>query len=104
MKITEKIDTISKEPICTFTVKITPGSSQNKILGYYLDSIKIAIQAPPEKGAANKMLLKFLSKYLNIPQKNINILSGELQPLKTIQIISITKSALLQYFDIPELK
>lgn len=67
-------------------VKVTPGSSRNKILGWIKDELKVAVQAPPEKGKANKALLKFLGKSLGVATTSIQITSGETGARKTLAI------------------
>ncbi len=57
-------------------VKIIPKSSQNAIIGYENNLLKIKIKAVPEKGKANEELLKFLSKSLKVPKTSIVIKSG----------------------------
>ncbi|MBT3864663.1 DUF167 domain-containing protein [Candidatus Peregrinibacteria bacterium] len=47
---------------------------------------KIRIKAAPEKSLANKELIRFLSKELNIPKNQISILSGKTDQLKLIKI------------------
>ncbi|MCB9093094.1 MAG: DUF167 domain-containing protein [Halobacteriovoraceae bacterium] len=68
-------------------MKITPGSSATKILGVYGDQwLKVSISAAPEKGKANKELIRFLSKAIQVPSKNLMIVSGETSPMKIIEI------------------
>ena len=58
-------------------IKAQPNSSKNKIAGLYdMDKLKINIKAPAVEGAANKELIKFLSKMFKIPKSDI-ILKGE---------------------------
>lgn len=61
-------------------VRLTPGSSQNKISGFYDDEhhtyLRVNVTSVPEDGKANKALLLFLSKTLKIPKTKIRILSG----------------------------
>ncbi|OGJ43725.1 hypothetical protein A3I58_01720, partial [Candidatus Peregrinibacteria bacterium RIFCSPLOWO2_02_FULL_39_10] len=49
-------------------------------------TIKIRIKAAPEKGKANKELIKFLSKEFSIPKQNIEIISGKTSQLKLLKI------------------
>jgi uncharacterized protein len=65
---------------------VKPNSAKNLIEGIYLDRIKIKIASPPEKGKANKELIKFISEKLEIPKKNIKIISGEKSHLKVLEI------------------
>lgn len=72
-------------------IKVIPKSSKNEIVEIMQDSegeetIKIRIKAVPEKGKANKELIKFISKELAIPSENISILSGKNDQLKLIKV------------------
>jgi uncharacterized protein len=58
------------------TVKITPNSSRNEILGQMNGVWRIKIAAQPEKGKANKELIEFLSHYLDVRKDDILILKG----------------------------
>jgi uncharacterized protein len=66
---------------------VKPNSAKNLIEGAYQDRIKVKIASPPEKGKANKELIKFISVKLEIPKKNIKIISGEKSHLKVLEII-----------------
>ncbi|MBD3156802.1 hypothetical protein GF369_03155 [Candidatus Peregrinibacteria bacterium] len=69
-------------------VKILPKSPKNEVVDILDDdTIKIRIQAVPEKGKANKELVKFLSKELDLPKENVQIISGKNDPLKLIKIV-----------------
>ena len=74
-----------------FTAKIVPGSSSpNKICGLLDGMLKIKIAAPPEKGKANQCLIKFLAKTLDVHKNTIQIISGQTNPVKQIQISEIS--------------
>ena len=65
-------------------IKAQPNSSQNKLAGLYdEDKLKINIKAPAVEGAANKELIKFLSKTFKIPKSEI-ILKGETSKRKQV--------------------
>jgi len=75
-----------KDNRVSFKIKAQPNSSINKIAGIYdEESIKINIKAPAVEGAANKELIKFLSKQFKIPKNEIEI-KGETSKRKTISI------------------
>ena len=65
---------------------VKPNSSNTCIDGMYMDRIKIKVSSPPEKGKANKELIKFISYKLSIPKKDINIISGKKSKLKSIAL------------------
>lgn len=73
----------------TLQVKISPNSSSLAIKGIFTDSdnkdfLKITVVSVPEKGKANKELIKFLSKELGLPKSDIEIVSGETGHFKKI--------------------
>ena len=70
----------------TFKIKAQPNSSINKIAGIYgEDAIKINIKAPAVDGAANKELIKFLSKQFKLSKSDI-IIKGETSKQKFITL------------------
>ena len=69
-----------------FKVIVQPNASQNTIVGLFDDAVKIKLKAPPVDGAANKMCVKYLSKYLKIPKSFIKITKGHKSRIKHIFI------------------
>jgi len=67
-------------------INARPGSSKNVIVGVFEDSLTIKIKAPAVEGAANKELVKFLSKQFKIPKSEIRFLSGETSKRKRIRL------------------
>ncbi|MDP2624805.1 MAG: DUF167 domain-containing protein [Candidatus Peregrinibacteria bacterium] len=68
-------------------IKVIPKSPKNELVDTMDDgTLKIRISAPPEKGKANKELIKFLSNHFDVPKEDISILSGKSDPLKLIKI------------------
>jgi uncharacterized protein len=65
-------------------VFIQPRSSKNMIAGRHGDALKIKLTAPPVGGAANKMCMQYLSKWLNIPKSSIEIISGQASRTKRV--------------------
>jgi len=76
-------------------VKIVPGSSKNKIIGVYNDSLKITITAPPFEGKANKKCIAYLAKYFNAAKSKIEIISGQTSKNKFIKIYDISQKDFL---------
>lgn len=67
--------------------KVIPNSNENKLVAIMDDqTVKIRIAAKPEKGKANKELIKFLAQTLNTSKEKIEIISGHTDPLKLIRI------------------
>ena len=72
-------------------VRLSPNSSCCKVLGIFvapdnLEFIKISVISIPEKGKANKELINWLSKKLNISKSSFTIINGELDKYKKLLI------------------
>ena len=80
-------------------VKIVPGSSKNKIIGVYNDSLKITITAPPVEGKANKKCIAYLAKYFDVAKSKIEIIAGQTSKNKLIKIYDISKKEFLDKID-----
>jgi uncharacterized protein len=74
----------------TFTIRVLPRSSKNAFAGEQEGALKVKLTAPPVEGAANKMLVKFLSDSLRVPKSAITILSGETGRTKTVSVEGVS--------------
>ena len=70
-------------------IKVIPSSSKDCIAGWLEDTLKVKVKAPPEKGKANKAVVKVLEKNLDLPKGSINIASGTSSSRKVISINGI---------------
>lgn len=71
--------------------RVTPKSSRNDIGGFYIASngavsLKAHITAAPEKGKANKALIKLLGKETGLAPSTMSVISGEQSRNKLILI------------------
>lgn len=82
-----------------FTAKIVPGSSgPTRFCGLLDGMLKVKVSAAPEKGKANKCLLKFLAKQLDVKRNTISIISGQTSPVKHVQVSGISADMLMEKF------
>jgi uncharacterized protein (TIGR00251 family) len=66
-------------------IKAQPNSSKNEFYGIYgEDAIKIRIKAPAVEGAANKELIKFLSKSFKVSKSDILFKTGQNSKVKIV--------------------
>ena len=70
--------------------KIIPKSSRNEIVGREGETVTIKVTAPPVDGKANKAVIGLLSKRLDIPKRDIRIVSGEKSRIKRIRIYGLS--------------
>ena len=51
------------------------------------DEITIGVKATPEKGEANKEIIKKLAKYFDVAKSNVKIISGQKSRKKLVEVI-----------------
>ena len=70
------------------TIKVNPKSSRSEITE---DDglIKVYLRSAPEKGKANKELIKLLSDKHKVPKKNVTIVSGLTSKTKIVEVLGI---------------
>ncbi|HOX05560.1 MAG TPA: DUF167 domain-containing protein [Planctomycetota bacterium] len=78
----------------TVRVAARPGAGRSAILGEHGGALKVALAAPPEKGKANKELVRHLAKALGLPRPDVELLSGETSRDKVVLIRNIEVAAL----------
>ncbi|MHC4072138.1 MAG: DUF167 domain-containing protein [Planctomycetota bacterium] len=80
-----------------FTVKVLPGSSgKTRICGLLDGMLKIKISAAPEKGKANRSLIRFLAEELGLKNNEVSIISGVTGPVKRVQVSGISAGTLIE--------
>jgi len=68
-------------------LQVQPGANKSEWLGLTEDGyVKLRLNAPAEKGKANKALLDFLSETLGIRKSDIEIISGQRARKKRVLI------------------
>ena len=67
-------------------LKVVPNAKKSEIIGQYENYLKIKITAQPIEGKANEAIIKFLTKYLDIPKSKIEIISGEKAKIKQVKL------------------
>ena len=70
----------------TFTVRIVPRASASEIVGEQNGALKIRIAAPPVEGAANRELVRLLSRTFKLPKSLIEIVSGANAKIKIVRL------------------
>ena len=76
------------------SVKVVPASSRDSIAGWLGETLKIKVKAPPEKGKANKAVIKLLEKTLALKKGTVSIDSGGSSSRKILLINSEDETAL----------
>jgi uncharacterized protein len=77
-------------------IKVIPRAGRSALAGTRDGSILIRLAAAPVDGAANAELIAFLSTLLDVPKRNITIVSGETSRQKRVRIDGVTAEAVRQ--------
>jgi len=74
-------------------VKVVPSSSRDCVAGWQGDTVRIKVQAPPEKGRANESVARKLAAWLGLPRSAVTLASGEKSADKVFVIQGMGKGA-----------
>jgi uncharacterized protein (TIGR00251 family) len=67
-------------------IKVKPGSKVDFVSKDAENNWVVKIKAPPVDGKANIYLVQFLANVLELPQSHIQLLKGETNVYKTLEI------------------
>ncbi|WP_461256305.1 DUF167 domain-containing protein [Treponema sp. R80B11-R83G3] len=68
-------------------IKAIPGASKTELAGVKDGRLRIRLAAAPEDGKANAELLRFLSKTIDCPKRDLRIVSGEKSRMKVVELL-----------------
>ena len=75
------------------TVKLTPRSSRDAVLGTEEEWLRVALTAPPVDGKANEAARKFLAKHLGLAKTAVTLISGQTARLKRFYLAGLAPEA-----------
>jgi uncharacterized protein (TIGR00251 family) len=85
----------AKRPGNQLEVKVTPNASRNAVTGWRDDVLRVKIAAAPEKGKANRELIDFLGRLLQVKNSDIIIVKGEASRNKLIEIKGFNREEII---------
>lgn len=77
------------------TVRVVPNARHESVFIEQDETVALRIRAPPIKGKANREILRWFSKKLDISNSRIQIVSGLRSDLKIVEILGIDRNTLL---------
>jgi uncharacterized protein len=57
-------------------LRVSPGARRPGIGGRRGDAWKVRVSEPPEDGRANEAVVRLLAKTLNVPRRDVEVVSG----------------------------
>lgn len=77
-------------------LRVIPGATKTQLVGWYGEQLKIRVKAAPEKGKANKEVLTFIATLLDVSSRDIEIVLGETNQNKRLEIKGLSQQQLMQ--------
>jgi len=75
-------------------VKVQPHAGRSRIEGFKDGCLRVKVNAPPEKGKANRELISLLSQALKISRGSIDIVRGITSRTKTVAVSGFSRQEL----------
>jgi uncharacterized protein YggU (UPF0235/DUF167 family) len=75
-------------------LKVVPGASRSRIVGWLGDRLKVTVAAPPSSGQANTAVLQLLADSLHLKPQSIHLLTGHANPLKELAFDTLSPEEL----------
>jgi uncharacterized protein (TIGR00251 family) len=93
------IELTQSDGAIVFAVRVSPGAAKTRVAGEHDGALKVLVNAPPEKGKANKELIAFLAKTLGVKKSAVSLVSGETSRTKRIAVSTVAVGAFRDKLD-----
>lgn len=80
--------------IMRLRMHVKPHSREAKLVAEPDGTLTLHVAAPPEKGKANREIIRWISKRLGIPSSHVRIVSGIHSNIKIVDILGVNNDAL----------
>ena len=70
-------------------VKVFPSSKKEEIIKKSEDSFEVKVKEKPERGLANREVIRIISAYFKIPKSKVRLIKGFKERNKIFKIIKI---------------
>jgi uncharacterized protein (TIGR00251 family) len=77
---------------CTLGLKVIPNASQDEVVGWLGDALKVKVRAPALDGRANAALVEFLADQLGLSRRAVVLLRGDQSRQKVVRIDGLTRA------------
>ncbi len=67
-------------------LRVKPGARKNTVLGVRSGALLLSVTAPPDRGKANKAVLRLLAQTLDLPGSTLELVSGQGSRDKTVLV------------------
>lgn len=81
-------------------VLVQPKASEDSIIGFHGEALKVKVTAPPAGGKANQSLRKLLAGAFNVGQSDIEIIRGHTSRKKVLRIWNVTPEQVREFLNL----
>ena len=78
------------------SLRVYPNASRNEMVAFADGVLRVKIAAPPIKGKANKELIAFLSRLLEVGKGSVNIIKGHTTRSKVVVIDGLSREEVMK--------
>jgi uncharacterized protein (TIGR00251 family) len=71
------------------TLRVSPGAAHAAVVGRQGSAWKVRVTAPPEGGKANDAVVRLLAETLDVPRRDVEIVSGHSGRDKVVALAGI---------------
>ena len=79
-----------------FSVRLTPRGGTDQVDGVVDGVLRARVAAPAVDGAANRALLRMLADLLDVPRRDVRLVSGTTARIKVIAVDGVGAERLLE--------
>jgi uncharacterized protein (TIGR00251 family) len=72
------------------TVRVTPRSARDEVIGWRDDVLQVRLRAPPIEGRANESLRRLVASSLEVPLRDVEIVAGASSRTKRLRIDGVS--------------
>ncbi len=75
----------------TIAVYVVPRAPRSEIVGTHGEALRIRLNAPPVRGAANAALISFVAEILGVARRQVRILAGHTSRNKMLAVSGLSR-------------
>jgi uncharacterized protein (TIGR00251 family) len=77
------------------SVRVTPRSSKDQLLGWQDGVLRVKLRAPPVDGRANEALCRYLASLLGVAASDVEVVSGTTARAKRLRVRGLSLEAVM---------
>jgi len=67
-------------------LRVSAGASRSRVVGVHGEALKVAVAAAPERGKANREVIRLVAETFGVAPRDVAIVAGETSPDKVVRL------------------